>query len=148
MIAFIEAQGSLLSMKVRGFKSSRQSFGGRRGIIRVFSQAARRRLMRFLARLKTRKIRATFITLTFTGIVTNDRAKWYSKDLRCVFAGSFRRVRLFGGWNFRKGEQFIFTYSVSIFRFGNRRIYSKHGKNARKRIAVLWIFDWYTGQGR
>jgi len=75
LIASIEAQGSLLSMKVRGYKSAPNKHGSKRGIIRVFSQAARRRMMRFLARLKTRKIRATFITLTFTEVVSNERAK-------------------------------------------------------------------------
>lgn len=75
MIAFFEAQGSLLHLKVRGAVSRPASFGHKRGIVRVFTRASRRRLMRFMARLKTRKIRATFITLTFTGIVTNERAK-------------------------------------------------------------------------
>lgn len=75
MIAFIEAQGSLLSMRVTGFKPRPAPHGHKRGIIRVFSKQSRLRLMRFLARLKTRKIRATFITLTFTEIVSNEEAK-------------------------------------------------------------------------
>lgn len=75
MKAYVEAQGSLLSLKVLGFKSKPNIRTSKRGIIRVFSQSSRRRLMRFMARLKTRKIRATFITLTFTEIVTNERAK-------------------------------------------------------------------------
>jgi len=75
MIAFIEAQGSLLSMKVRGARYRPASHTHKRGIIRVFSAASRRRLMRFMARLKTRKIRATFITLTFTEVVSNAYAK-------------------------------------------------------------------------
>lgn len=75
MIAVIEAQGSLLSLKVLGYKSKNQGHSHKRGIIRVFSQAARRRLLRFMARLKTRKIRASFITLTITEMVSNDRAK-------------------------------------------------------------------------
>ena len=75
MKAFIEAQGSLLSLKVMGFKSKPNVQGSKRGIIRVFSAASRRRLMRFMARLKTRKIRATFITLTFSGKVDHVHAK-------------------------------------------------------------------------
>jgi hypothetical protein len=89
MIAFIESQGSLLSMRVTGFKASRTSFGGRRGIIRTFSRASRIRLMRFMARLKVRKIRATFITLTFSEMVSNERAKQvfkrFSMRLRRMF---------------------------------------------------------------
>ncbi len=75
MIAFIEAQGSLLKLTVRGQKSRTGFSASKRGIIRVFSTAARRRLMRFMARLKTRKIRATFITLTFSEVVSNEHAK-------------------------------------------------------------------------
>lgn len=75
MIAHLEAQGSLLKLKLKGRQSDIPRGGGRRGIIRVFSRQSRVRLMRFLARLKTRKIRATFITLTFTEVVSNERAK-------------------------------------------------------------------------
>jgi len=75
MIAHFEAQGSLLLLKVTGQESRPVAHNHKRGIIRVFSAAARRRMLRFMARLKTRKIRATFITLTFTEIVTNERAK-------------------------------------------------------------------------
>lgn len=75
MIAFLEAQGSLLKMTVRGYKSNPSPFGAKRGKIRVFSAASRRRLMRFMARLKTRKIRATFITLTFSEEIDNVSAK-------------------------------------------------------------------------
>ena len=90
MKAHIEAQGSLLSLKVLGFKSQHNPHGSKRGIIRVFSAASRRRLMRFMARLKTRKIRATFITLTFTEVISNERAKQvfkrFSMRLRRAYA--------------------------------------------------------------
>jgi len=75
MKAYFEAQGSLLHLKVRGHKSAPPPHNHKRGIIRVFSRASRRRLMRFMARLKTRKIRATFLTLTFTGYPSNEEAK-------------------------------------------------------------------------
>jgi len=90
MIAFIETQGSLLKMRVTGYQSQRQSHGGKRGIIRTFSRASRLRLMRFMARLKVRKIRATFLTLTFTEMVTHERAKIvfkrFTMRLRRAFA--------------------------------------------------------------
>lgn len=89
MIAHIEAQGSLLQMKIKGFKPRTNRGGGRRGIIRVFSRGSRLRLMRFLARLKTRKIRATFLTLTFAEVVTHERAvqvfKRFSMRIRRAF---------------------------------------------------------------
>lgn len=75
MIAFLEAQGSLLSLRLKGQTSKAVGHGHGRGVIRAFSQASRRRLMRFMARLKVRKIRATFITLTFTEMVTHAYAK-------------------------------------------------------------------------
>lgn len=75
MIAFIETQGSLLKMRLAGFHSRNNPHGGKRGIIRTFSRASRLRLMRFLARLKVRKIRATFITLTFAEMVSHENAK-------------------------------------------------------------------------
>lgn len=75
MKAYIEAQGSLLLLKVMGFKSQSSINASKRGIIRTFSPASRRRLMRFMARLKVRKIRATFLTLTFTEMVSNEQAK-------------------------------------------------------------------------
>jgi hypothetical protein len=75
MKAYFEAQGSLLHMKIKGRQAMPPSHDHKRGIVLVFSRASRRRLMRFLARLKTRKIRASFLTLTFTEIVTNERAK-------------------------------------------------------------------------
>lgn len=57
-------------------------------MIRTFSQDSRRRLMRFMARLKVRKIRATFITLTFTEMVSHERAKQVFKR----FAMRLRRA--------------------------------------------------------
>jgi len=89
VIAFVESQGSLLSMRVTGLKTRSGAGKHKRGIIRVFSRASRVRLMRFMARLKTRKIRATFITLTFTGVPSNEEAK------RCFKRFTMRLKRAF-----------------------------------------------------
>lgn len=88
MIAFIEAQGSLLSMRVTGFKPRQSNGGSKRGIIRTFSRNSRLRLMRFMARLKVRKIRATFLTLTFKEMVSSEQAKVVFKR----FAMRLRRL--------------------------------------------------------
>jgi len=80
MIAYIEAQGSLLTMKVMGRKYKRPYTGGIRSRIRSFSAKSRVRLMRFMARLKMSGVRATFMTLTFKGYPTNAEAK------RCLHA--------------------------------------------------------------
>jgi len=92
LIAYIEAQGSLLTMKVRGFKSRPNGFGGRRGIIRTFSRNSRLRLMRFMARLKVRKIRATFLTLTFTEMVSHERAKQVFKRFSMRLRRKFEKM--------------------------------------------------------
>jgi len=75
MIAYIEAQGSLLTMKIIGRKYKRPYTGGIRSRIRAFSAKSRVRLMRFMSRLKMQGVRATFITLTFRGYPSNAKAK-------------------------------------------------------------------------
>jgi len=90
--AYIEAQGSLLSLKVTGFKPRQNIGGGKRGIIRTFSRASRRRLMRFMARLKVRKIRATFLTLTFTEMVSHERARKVFKRFQMRIRRKFEEM--------------------------------------------------------
>lgn len=75
MIAYIEAQGSLLQLKMMGRRYKRPYTGGIRSRIRSFSTKSRLRLMRFMARLKMSGVRATFMTLTFKGYPTNEVAK-------------------------------------------------------------------------
>ena len=60
----IEIQGRLVKTKLRYLRQGRAG-GGRRGAIREFSRASRRRLLQLLARLEFRG--AIFITLTFPG---------------------------------------------------------------------------------
>jgi len=75
MRAYFEAQGSLLLMKVVNNKK-RPNFGlSKRGRVRSFSANSRRRLLRFMARLKTHHVRATFVTLTYKGYPSNAIAK-------------------------------------------------------------------------
>lgn len=80
MIAYIEAQGSLLLMKVLGGKSRPFGAASKRGRIKGFSAKSRLRMLRFLARLRMKNVRATFITLTFKGYPSNAEAK------RCLHA--------------------------------------------------------------
>lgn len=75
MIAYIEAQGSLLLMKVMGVKSRPFGATSKRGRIKGFSAKSRLRMMRFMARLRMKGVRATFITLTFKGYPSNEVAK-------------------------------------------------------------------------
>jgi len=75
MKAYIEAQGSLLVMRIMETLQRPNRGGGMRGKIRTFSYKSRLRLMRFMARLKMAGVRATFMTLTFKGYPTNEVAK-------------------------------------------------------------------------
>lgn len=75
MKAFIEAQGSLLVMRVVGAKKQRPVSIAKRGKIRTFSYKSRLRMLRFMARLQMSGVRATFITLTFRGYPSNEVAK-------------------------------------------------------------------------
>lgn len=75
MKAYIEAQGSLLVMRIMETLQRPNRGGGVRSKIRTFSYKSRLRLMRFIARLKMSGVRATFITLTYKGYPTNAEAK-------------------------------------------------------------------------
>lgn len=75
MRAYIEAQGGLLLMRLLGQKPRPNRAGSKRGRVTGFSPKSRLRLMRFLARIRMKDIRATFITLTFKGYPTNAEAK-------------------------------------------------------------------------
>ena len=75
MRAHFEAQGSLLVLRLLERKPRPNNAVSVRGRIRRFSSNARRRLMRFMARLRMKGVRATFITLTFKGYPSNEVAK-------------------------------------------------------------------------
>lgn len=75
MRCHFEAQGSLLVLKLLDGLSRPNNNSPVRGRIRRFSSNARRRLIRFMARMRMKGCRATFITLTFKGYPTNAVAK-------------------------------------------------------------------------
>jgi len=75
MKAYIEAQGSLLLMKILETKKWAKKPVTKRGRIKSFSPKSRNRLLRFMARIRQKDVRATFITLTFKGYPTNAQAK-------------------------------------------------------------------------
>jgi len=75
MKCHFEAQGSLLVLKLLERKPRPNNRCSVRGRIKRFSANARRRLIRFMARMRMKNCRATFITLTFKGYPTNEVAK-------------------------------------------------------------------------
>lgn len=80
MRALLTAQGSLLSLKLLDAEKRPNRAKSKRGRIRRFSANARRRLIRFMNRLRMKGVRATFMTLTFRGYPSNAEAK------RCLHA--------------------------------------------------------------
>jgi len=75
VITYIEAQGSLLRMRVLGAAPREKHGGGIRGRIHKFSQKSRQRLLRLFARMRMKGVKATFITLTFAKYPTSREAK-------------------------------------------------------------------------
>lgn len=81
----LEAQGSLVAVAVKHNASSR-SGGGRRGLVEIFSQASRRRLLRTIARLDD--TRPVFLTLTYPADYPDPRT---AKSHLRAFLERFRR---------------------------------------------------------
>lgn len=75
MIAYIEAQGSLLRVRQLDRPKKENWGGGVRGRIHKFSIKSRQRLLRLFARMRMKGVRATFITLTFARYPTNKESK-------------------------------------------------------------------------
>lgn len=73
--AYIEAQGGLLLVRLLGQNARPPLGGSKRGRVKSFSQKSRLRLMRLLARVRIKNVRATFITLTFRSYPSNEVAK-------------------------------------------------------------------------
>ena len=113
MIAYFEAQGLFLCVKIKGRQSTPTPHDHKRGIIRVFSRASRRRLMRFMARLKTRKIRASFLTLTFSKVVTNERAKNVFKRFAMRLRRKFPKVSAV--WRMEFQERGAIHFHLLVF---------------------------------
>ena len=66
MIAFVQQQGSVFELRPL-VRSAGARGGGQRGIITSFSKGSRRRLIDMFARLDTKGVRTSFLTLTFAG---------------------------------------------------------------------------------
>jgi len=72
----VDAQGSVLVARDnRRLTQLKRRAPHRRGSIRVFSSASRRRLIELMARLEVERTRTSFLTMTFTAIPTPAEAK-------------------------------------------------------------------------
>ena len=127
MKAFIEAQGSLLHMKIRSSVSFKQRGGGQRGKIKGFSAQSRHRLLIFMSRLRTKGARATFITLTFSGSPTPKAAQAALKRFLMRIRRGYENVS--GLWRCERQERGSIHYHLLLF--GLPFI-------PQKRVQVVW----------
>lgn len=111
--AYIEAQGSLLVMKIRSADGHVRRGGGVRGKVTGFSKKSRHRMLIFMSRLRTKGARATFITLTFSGLPSPEEAK------RCLkrFLMRIRRhyASVSGVWRMEVQERGSIHFHVLTF---------------------------------
>lgn len=75
MTLIIQAQGNLLKVLDTTRQEAKKAIGGKRGNVSGTSAAARRRLMRLMATLDVDTTRCVFLTLTFHGLPTYEKAK-------------------------------------------------------------------------
>jgi len=113
MKAFIEAQGSLLHMKIRSSVSFKQRGGGTRGKITGFSAQSRHRLLIFMSRLRTKGARATFITLTFSGSPTPKEAQAALKRFLMRMRRAYENVS--GIWRMERQERGAIHFHLLLF---------------------------------
>jgi len=113
MKAFIEAQGSLLHMRIRSSVSFKQRGGGTRGKITGFSAQSRHRLLIFMSRLRTKGARATFITLTFSGQPTPKEAQAALKRFLMRIRRAYKNVS--GLWRCERQARGAIHFHLLLF---------------------------------
>lgn len=113
MDAVIKQQGTLLSMKIKAPQVKGRTGGGQRGIVTTFSRGSRLRLMDLFARLETRGIRTTFLTLTFHGEPTPERAKTALK--RFLMHVRYHYPTTSGVWRQEYQERGAIHYHLLLF---------------------------------
>lgn len=113
MIAIATAQGQLLHMGVLGFKDQRPGAGGKRGKIVRFSASSRRRLLRLTARLLVGKMRATFLTLTFSGVPDYESAKTAFKRFVMRLTRKFKAASAI--WRMEKQKRGAIHFHLIVF---------------------------------
>lgn len=74
MIAELSAQGHVAQVRRVPLVARPQQGGGVRGAVTSFSRASRRRLVNLMARLDVRRVRTTFLTMTFADAPEPDEA--------------------------------------------------------------------------
>lgn len=111
--AYIEAQGSLLVMKIRSAQFAARHGGGVRGKVTGFSKKSRHRMLIFMARLRTKGARATFITLTFSGLPSPEEAKRCLKRFLMRIRRHYENVS--GVWRLEKQERGAIHFHLLLF---------------------------------
>lgn len=113
MIAHYSAQGSVAQVRRISYASPRRRGGGIRGAITSFSRAARRRLVDFMARLDVRRVRVTFLTLTFAGTPSPEDATAAFKRFRMRLSRWFPEASAV--WRRERQDRGAFHYHLLLF---------------------------------
>jgi len=111
--AYIEAQGSLLLMKIRSADGHVRRGGGVRGKVTGFSKKSRHRMLIFMSRLRTKGARATFITLTFSGQPTHKEAQAALKRFLMRIRRHYEQVC--GIWRLERQERGAIHFHLLLF---------------------------------
>jgi len=111
--AYIEAQGSLLVMKIRSADAHVRRGGGVRGKVTGFSKKSRHRMLIFMSRLRTKGARATFVTLTFSGHPSHKEAQAALKRFLMRIRRHFENVS--GVWRLEEQERGAIHFHLILF---------------------------------
>ena len=113
MIAEYTAQGSVAQVRRVALTTRKNKGGGLRGRITEFSRASRRRLVDLMARLDVRRVRVTFLTLTFSGTPSPEEAAAAFKRFRARLSRWFPEASAV--WRRERQERGSFHYHLLIF---------------------------------
>lgn len=111
--AYIEAQGSLLLMKIRSADGHVRRGGGVRGKVTGFSKKSRHRMLIFMSRMRTKGARATFITLTFSGHPSHKQAQAALKRFLMRIRRHYEDVS--GVWRLEKQKRGAIHFHLLLF---------------------------------
>jgi hypothetical protein len=111
--AYIEAQGSLLVMKIRSADAHVRRGGGLRGKVTGFSKKSRHRMLIFMSRLRTKGARATFLSLTITRLTSSEEAKIILKRFLMRIRRAYANVS--GVWRMEPQERGAWHFHLLLF---------------------------------
>lgn len=113
-LLFVQKQADVLEAKKLPTIKKDRPVGGLRGVVSHFSKASRRRLIVKMERMELRKVRVTFVTLTFTACVSWDESRRALK----MFLMRIRRQypNTSGVWRLEHQERGAIHFHILFFK--------------------------------